>query len=282
MKIFKLFLFASLCFILLNSYSQGIAPISVFDSYRYQKDTKGNDYDLVQMLEDGNAIYIEFFATWCGPCKLAAPKLENVWQSFGEGENKVYVFGFSVSEKENTSDSLIEAESTKWGSTFPRMGYQDGQNEQFFKDFGFTLLPTNLMLIPNQNKDSIYGFASVGYDDLLDETAIELFKSYGYNTIDDTETNINSLAEEVKEFSLYPNPMGANGYLTIHTKTRAYIEVSVFNYTGQKLKTLYTGYTLGNVGETIPINAHNIVNGMYLLQIKSSTWTESLRFQIVK
>jgi len=42
----------------------------------------------LQTLE-GKAVWINFFATWCGPCKAELPALENFWQNIKTNENAV-------------------------------------------------------------------------------------------------------------------------------------------------------------------------------------------------
>ena len=35
-----------------------------------------------QLIKDNNNVVIDFYATWCGPCKMLAPVMENVSEEF--------------------------------------------------------------------------------------------------------------------------------------------------------------------------------------------------------
>lgn len=43
-------------------------------------------------------VVIDFFATWCGPCRMMAPILEQVQNELGE---KVHIYKVDVDESEN-------------------------------------------------------------------------------------------------------------------------------------------------------------------------------------
>lgn len=56
-----------------------------------------NEKNFNEKTEKG-VVLIDFFATWCGPCRMMAPILEQVQNDFGE---KVQIYKVDVDESEN-------------------------------------------------------------------------------------------------------------------------------------------------------------------------------------
>ena len=48
-----------------------------------------NDFN--EMIAQSKPTLVDFFATWCGPCKMQAPILEDVKQRVGENANVVKI-----------------------------------------------------------------------------------------------------------------------------------------------------------------------------------------------
>ncbi|MGM0608242.1 MAG: thioredoxin [Candidatus Muiribacteriota bacterium] len=48
-----------------------------------------NENEFNQKLESGEAMLVDFFADWCGPCKMLTPVIEELAQEF-EGKKGVY------------------------------------------------------------------------------------------------------------------------------------------------------------------------------------------------
>jgi len=51
-------------------------------------------------------VIIDFFATWCGPCKIIAPKLEALWNSSDRYKNNIAVYKMDVDEVEELAMEL--------------------------------------------------------------------------------------------------------------------------------------------------------------------------------
>jgi len=67
---------------------------------------------------EGKVAIVDFWATWCGPCKQSFPKLEELAK---QNSGKVQVVGISVDDK---SDGVADFAKSN-GATFP-IGWDDG------------------------------------------------------------------------------------------------------------------------------------------------------------
>ena len=50
-----------------------------------------NSTDFPALVQDDKLLVVDFFATWCGPCKKLSPTLDEVSQEFGDRVNIVKV-----------------------------------------------------------------------------------------------------------------------------------------------------------------------------------------------
>lgn len=60
-----------------------------------------NDTELAAVLEEGYVL-MDFYATWCGPCKMLAPGLE----ALAEERNDIKVVKFDVDKSENFASQM--------------------------------------------------------------------------------------------------------------------------------------------------------------------------------
>lgn len=78
------------------------------DSYRLL-DQYGNEYILSNY--KGKVVFLNFWATWCPPCKEEIPIIQELYEEFGENKNEVIILGITnptTEENPNGQDKNID------------------------------------------------------------------------------------------------------------------------------------------------------------------------------
>ena len=95
-----------------------------------------DDKSFKKALEQDKPIFVDFFAEWCGPCKMAAPVLEEL---AGEYKDKVVVGKLDVDQNQETASKL-----------------------------GVMSIPTIIMFKDGKEVDRKVGFAGkAGYEEMI-------------------------------------------------------------------------------------------------------------------
>ena len=83
-------------------------------------DTEGNTFTLSEALKDHEAVLLNIWATWCGPCQSEFPDLEKAYQQY---KNKVAFIALSYDDGD--TNEKIAAFKEEYNLTFP-MGRDEG------------------------------------------------------------------------------------------------------------------------------------------------------------
>lgn len=121
-------------------------------------DQYGNEHTLSDY--KGKVVFLNFWASWCGPCKKEMPDIEELYQSYGENKGDVIILGVanpSTDEYPNNNDVSKEEvtaflEENKL--TFPTVYDESGD---VFRDYYITAFPTTFLI---DKEGNIHGYAA--------------------------------------------------------------------------------------------------------------------------
>jgi thiol-disulfide isomerase/thioredoxin len=116
----------------------------------------------------GHVAIVDFWATWCGPCKRAFPKLQAIWDRHaGEG---LIVIGLAM---DDDGDAPLEFVHTR-GTTFPIA--LDAGHAQYGR-WHLTMMPSTVVLDRNGEIHHRYDGYHEGEDAELEQDVVSLLAS---------------------------------------------------------------------------------------------------------
>ena len=126
----------------------------------------------IQTLEQykGKTILLNFWATWCGPCRSEMPDLQAIYEDYGKNEKDLVVLGVAAPNlgQEGSAED-ISAFLEENGYTYPTIMDTDAS---LLYDYGISSFPTTFMIDKNGN---VYGYI-IGarsrevFDDIIQQT----------------------------------------------------------------------------------------------------------------
>lgn len=120
--------------------------------------TLTDQYGNTHKLSDyrGKTVFLNFWATWCSPCKAEMPDIQNLYESAEtEGENALVVLGVAAPDLGNEkSEEEIKAFLEENGYTYPVLMDTTGE---VFMQYGISAFPTTFMIT---KEGDVFGYAS--------------------------------------------------------------------------------------------------------------------------
>ena len=121
-------------------------------------DQFGNEHTLSDY--QGKTVFLNFWATWCGPCQREMPEIQALYERYGENREDLIVLGVAnPKSRENPrandgTQEEVEAFLEKSGYTFPVV--MDLSSE-VFAQYGIHSFPTTFMISAD---GTVFGYAS--------------------------------------------------------------------------------------------------------------------------
>jgi peroxiredoxin len=117
--------------------------------------------------ENGKVVLINFFATWCGPCRIELPHIERIWKEHKDDEH----FRLLVIGREETTETVRQYRDEN-GFTFPIAADPD---RDVYSLFASELIPRTVVV----SRDGQIAYSKAGFnEDDLDELKMVLLEQF--------------------------------------------------------------------------------------------------------
>lgn len=118
--------------------------------------TLTDQYGNVHSLSDykGKVVFINFWATWCPPCKAELPDIEELYNEYNLNKDEVVILGIVNPDGQDVSEEEIKDFIEENGYTFPVLFDETGEVLDYFAISAF---PTTFMVDKN---GEIYGYVT--------------------------------------------------------------------------------------------------------------------------
>ena len=130
------------------------------------KDLKGKEFRLEKVLKKNEYVLLEFWASWCGPCRGAIPHLKELYSKYHK--DGFEIVSFTLDHKESMWRKASEEEDFPWIDTSDLLAYKS----PIVKMYGVAGVPYSLLI----DKNGIIVYKQMGMSKELDKKLEELFE----------------------------------------------------------------------------------------------------------
>ena len=119
-------------------------------------DQNGNTHTLSDY--KGRTVFLNFWATWCGPCQREMPEIQALYERYGNNEGDLVVLGVAnpktdeYPRNQDKSQEEVEQFLSDNGYTFPVVMDLTGD---VFYSYGIQAFPTTFMI---DTEGNVFGY----------------------------------------------------------------------------------------------------------------------------
>ena len=193
-------------------------------------DCHGQTYNLFEILDRGQAVFIDFFFYSCGQCQVISPYITGSYTQMGCNLHDVFYIEISYID----SDAVCQQWANEYGVEFPTVG-RDGGGNEVFDLYGIQACPTLVLIMPDrsipiQGLLDLYPFSAQDVVNAMQRNGLQPHDCTGTLTVNPQTMHIYNDGQTYEP-----------GLLTISNMTGDDVTVNAFTANLFALQCLYEG-----------------------------------------
>lgn len=104
------------------------------------KDIDGKEVDLSKVVAANNFTILEYWASWCSPCRAEIPNLKNAYKKYKS--KGLEIVSVSVDDRQKSWIKALEKEQLTWISTIAENGFKN----KYVKEYGISSIPASYLI----------------------------------------------------------------------------------------------------------------------------------------
>ncbi len=205
-------------------------------------DCHGQTYNLFEILDRGQAVFIDFFFYTCGQCQVISPYITGSYTQMGCNMHDVFYIEISYID----SDATCQQWANENGVEFPTVG-KDGGGNEVFDLYGIQACPTLVLIMPDRSIPirgllDLYPFSAQDVVNAMRQNGLQPHDCTGTLTVNPQTLHIYNDGETYQP-----------GQLTISNMTAE--EVTVNAFTADPIFTMHCMYEGQDVTEGMTVAA---------------------------